>query len=134
MINTETVIYMDTLGLLMSEKTDIRAEVYNNFCQGDDYVFDKIKDEIMALADEKGDDVDAAMRAFEDADIKTIMNYISVDEEGIAFDYDESVNCGNRRTAAFAIPIKFDEEKFYKSDFFRNKMEEFEEDRSAPEI
>ena len=128
MINTETIIYMDTLSLLLSDKTNIRGEIYNNLLQGDDYVFDNIIRDLEDYAEELGLDPDITRDVFDNLDVEVLMNFITHDENKITFDYDESINCGDHRCVAFDIPITFDEKKFFESNCFKERYEELEKE------
>ena len=99
-IQVDCVIYIDTLSNL-TEALDLREAVKDQLNQSD-YETDCIEAELE----------EESVEEFEEADVDTLMKYISIDEKGIEFDYDESVACNNRRIAAFRVPIEFNETRF----------------------
>ena len=99
-IQVDCAIYIDTLSNL-TEPLDLREAVKDQINQSH-YETDCIEAELEEESVEK----------FEEADVDTLMKYISIDEKGIEFDYDESVACNDRRMAAFRVPIEFNETRF----------------------
>jgi hypothetical protein len=106
---------MDALGLLLSDKTDIKSEIYNQIVQGDDYFLDQIRDELRDDAEEAGmsvSQIDELTDKFAEDDIDTLMKYITFEESDITFDYEESAAGGDLKVVAFRIPCQFDTNRY----------------------
>lgn len=114
MINADVNIYMDALGLLLSDKTDIREEIKSQLQQGDEMFFDSIRDGLQDEAEDKGIDADKITDAFIEDSVDELMKYISFNEENITFDYPESEACGDLKVVAFRIPCDFDSDRYIK--------------------
>jgi len=115
MANVDVTIYMDALGLLLSDKTDIKSEIYNQIVQGDDYFLDQIRDELRDDAEEAGmsvSQIDELTDKFAEDDIDTLMKYITFEESDITFDYEESAAGGDLKVVAFRIPCQFDTNRY----------------------
>jgi len=109
----EITIYEDALSLLLSDKTDVKAEILAQLQQGDPCLED-IGDELRDLCDELALDTDKIIDKFETQSCEELMEYISFSEAGITFDYGESEECGDRRVCAFRIECNFDLDKYLK--------------------
>ena len=111
MYDFEITIYEDALSLLLSDKTDIRAEILGQLQQGDpalEFIGEKLRD----LCDELVLDTDKIIAKFENQSCDDLMKYISIYEASIAFDYEESEGCGDRRICAFRITCSFDLDRY----------------------
>ena len=111
--NFEVTIYEDALSLLLSDKTDVRAEILSQLQQGDPCLED-IGDYLRNLCDELVLDADRIIAKYESQSCEEIMKYITFVEAGITFDYEESVACGDRRICAFRIACIFNSDKYLK--------------------
>ena len=107
-------IYMDALSLLQSEKTNIEGAVINQLNQNSD-VLDELELAISDAADEAGLDYDKVCEDFKEADIKELMPYISIKEDDVTFDYDESAACEDLRVVAFNVPCTFSVDEYISS-------------------
>ena len=107
MCSFEIQIYMDALLLLLSDKIDIRAEILTRL-QEDDFYLESVGEELRSACDELGLDTDGIITKFENRPREELMEYISFSEEDIAFDYEESAKCKDRRLCAFRIGCDFD--------------------------
>lgn len=116
MINTEITIYQDALGLLLSDKPDIKDEIANQILQGDPCL-DNTAAEIYEAAEEAGLDGDKVLTTFNEDSCDHLMKYVTVFEDKITFDYGESEACGDRKVLAFNVPLSFDVEGYF--DFCR---------------
>ncbi len=114
MIDFEIPIYEDALSLLLSDRTDIKAEILAQLQQGDPAI-ESIGEELRDLCDELVLDTDKIITKFEEQSCEELMKYISFSEAGITFDYGESVECGDRRMCAFRIACNFDSDKYLKA-------------------
>ncbi len=112
-IIVESTIYLDTLSLLLSEKTDIRAEVENQLNQSD-YETEQLLDGIINELDADESVTEEVEEAFSPLSSEELMKFIKIDESKIEFDYEESMNSRDRRIAAFRVPLEFDTERFWK--------------------
>ena len=54
------------------------------------------------------------MDKFSEESIDKLMTYITVNEDVITFDYEESAACCDLKVVAFKIPCQFDEDKYLK--------------------
>ena len=113
MYDFEITIYEDALSLLLSDKTDVRAEILAQLQQGDPAI-ELIGEELHDLCDELVLDTDKIIAKFENQSCEELMEYISFSEAGITFDYEESVECGDRRMCAFRIACTFNSDKYLK--------------------
>lgn len=96
----------------------IKAEIHSQLSQGDDYFFDKVRDDLRDNAEAmnmSGSQVDDLTEKFDEEDVNILMKYITFKEEEITFDYGESAACENLRTVAFRIPCKFDSSGYINS-------------------
>ena len=105
MVNVDCVIYCDALSILFSDKANLKELVEDQMCQSD-YETDCICNEL---------ELDYRDR-FSECDIKTIMKYVSINENQVTFDYGESEACGDLRCVAFRVPICFNEYEFIKEE------------------
>lgn len=115
MYEVDITIFMDALGLLLSEKTNVKDEVRGQLQQGDDWFFDQISENIQEEAEKAGfneANVEKLLDKFTNDEIETIMNYISIDENSITFDYGESAACDDLKCVAFCVPCKFDTHRY----------------------
>ena len=110
----DVLIYMDALSLLQSEKTNIEEAVINQLSQEPD-ALDELELSISDAADATGLDYDKVWEDFMEADIKELMPYITIKENSITFDYDESAACENLRIVVFNVPCDFNVDKYIKS-------------------
>ena len=113
MCNFEITIYTDALSLLLNNKTDIKAEILAQLQQGDPAI-ESIGEELYNLCDKLALDTDKIIAKFENQSCEELMKYISFSETNITFDYEESLNCGDRRVCAFKIICNFDLNKYLK--------------------
>ena len=112
-ITFEVPIYLDTLKLLLSDKTDILEEVKYQIAQGDP-ALENIREELNDLVVET-QGADRIMNAFDDDSLETLMCYISYDEDKIKYNYDEASEVSDRRLAVFSVPCKFNAEGYIKN-------------------
>lgn len=113
MYDFDITIYEDSLSLLLSDKTDVKAEILAQLQQGDPAI-ESIGEALQDLCDELVLDTDKIIAKFEEQSCEELMKYISFSEAGITFDYGESVECGDRRMSAFRIACSFDLDKYLK--------------------
>ncbi len=111
MLKFDISIYMDALNLLLSDKTDIKAEIYNQIVQGDPCVED-LETDVWNAAYDKGMDADKVVEIFNDDDLDNLMKYIRYNESTITFDYSESAACCDLKVVAFNIPCEFNIDKY----------------------
>ncbi len=111
MINFDCTIYMDALSLLLSDKTNIKSEILNQLQQGDPCL-ESISSDLLDEASEKGLNETNVSNRFENDSCENLMEYISIDENLITFDYGESQACGDLKCVAFNIPCKFDSDRY----------------------
>ena len=111
MIKFDCNIYMDALGLLLSDKTDIKTEILAQLQQGDECIND-VTNDIYDISDRQNTHVEPYINHFENDSCENLIQYISFDENTITFDYEESSACENLRVVAFRIPCTFDTEKY----------------------
>lgn len=109
MINCDINIYMDALGLLNSDKTDVKAEILNQMAQGDPCI-DRIGEDLHELAEELFYDPKAVDTKFGDMDCNKILSYMSINN--VSFDYGESVASDDRRVCAFLVECDFDGDRW----------------------
>lgn len=109
----EIIIYEDALSLLLNDKTDIRAEILAQLQQGDPAI-ESIGEELRDLCDELALDTEKIIAKFEDQSCEELMKYISFSEADITFNYEESVECGDRRMCAFRVACSFDADAYLK--------------------
>ena len=118
MLSFECPIYLDTLSLLLSDKTDILSEVKGQIMQGDPCM-DYIKDDLLEKTEEDDKiDVNNLETIYDDDDINTLMKYITYDENGIEFDYGEAYACDDRRLGVYKIPCFFNATKYIQERYF----------------
>jgi len=110
MINFDIDIYMDALGLLQSDKTDIRAEILNQMIQGDPCV-EQIGEDLHELAEELFYDPKKVDAIYGDMNCDKILSYVTIGD--VTFDYGESEACGDRRICAFLVGCEFDADKWF---------------------
>ena len=96
----EITIYEDALSLLLNNKTNIKAEILTQL-QQEDPIIESIGEELHDLCDRLTLNTDKIITKFENQSCEELMKYISFSEAGITFDYEESINCENRRICAF---------------------------------
>lgn len=113
MYNFAIPIYEDALSLLLSDKVDVRTEILAQLEQGDPAI-ELIGEELRDLCDELVLDTDKIIAKFEDQSCEELMKYISFSEAGITFDYEESLECGDRRICVFRIACVFNSDKYLK--------------------
>ena len=109
-INFETVIYPDAVTMLL-EKTDIRAMAEAQLEQ-DGPALEAAAKKLFDLCREERLDAEAVAERFGEAPVKKLMEYISIPEDGIELDYDETVACRGTGAAAFLIRCEFDTDKY----------------------
>lgn len=115
MCEVDITIFMDALRLLLSDKTDIKAEVRGQLEQGDDWFFDQISGNIEEEAEKAGlneANTQKLLDKFTEDAVESLMNYISIDEEKITFDYGEAAACEDLKCVAFCVPCKFDTHRY----------------------
>ncbi len=98
-IGFDSTIYCDALTLLFSDKADIK-EMVREQMQQSDFETDQIRSDTDMPVD--------LLDVFSEASIDSLMEYISVDEERVTFDYSESQTCGDLKCVAFNVPCGFD--------------------------
>lgn len=114
MINVEITIYMDALGLLLSDKPDIKATITDRLLLGNDKFFDDLLKELKATAEKQHLNQENLTQIFQSDPVDTIMSYLNFKESDIRFNYGATLCCSDARTVAFAIPCTFDDEKYIK--------------------
>lgn len=115
MYEIDITIFMDALGLLLSDKTNVKDEVRGQLQQGDDWFFDQISENIQEEAEIAGFNdinVEKLLDKFTNDEVDNLMNYISIDENSITFDYGESAACDDLKCVAFCVPCKFDTHRY----------------------
>lgn len=117
-IETEITIYQDALGLLLSDKPDIKDEITNQILQGDSCL-DNTTNEVYEAAEEVGLDGEKVLETFNEDSCSHLMKYVTVFEDKITFDYGEAEACGDRKVLAFNVPLSFDVEGYL--EYFRRK-------------
>ena len=117
-IETEITIYQDALGLLLSDKPDIKDEVTNQILQGDPCL-DNTTDEVYDAAEKAGLEGEKVLVTFNEDSCSHLMKYVTVFKDEITFDYGESEACGDRKVLAFNVPLSFDVEGYL--DFYKKK-------------
>ena len=111
MLEFDITIYMDALNLLLSDKTNIRAEIYNQIAQGDPCL-ESLETDIWNTADDKNIDADKVVEIFNNDDLGNLMKYIHHNESTITFDYGESAACCDLKVVAFNVPCELDIDKY----------------------
>ena len=111
MITVRCNIYEDVLTMLF-EKTDIKKDIEKRI-RNDDWVIDQI---IEKLDEKYGDNVEGIINRIISDDISAtrLIDYITYDNQEITFDYNGTINSGDRRNVAFLVPLHFNDEKFIK--------------------
>lgn len=109
----DITIYEDALSLLLNGKTDIKAAILDRL-QQDDHYLEGIGDELWETCEELVLDTKKIVGRFKEQSCEEIMEYISFSEADISFDYEESVECGNRRVCAFRVACTFDTDRYLK--------------------
>ena len=112
MIDFDITIYEDALELLLNG-ADVKAEILGQLQQGD-ACLENIGEELRETCEELDLDPEKIVGKFEDQSCEEIMKYISFSQAGISFDYEESVECGDRRMCAFRIACTFDTDRYLK--------------------
>lgn len=98
-------IYLDVYYMLW-EKTNIRKQLKSQVEQGDAFL-EAISEELYDMCEEKDLDPEDVVERFEYETAERLMEYISFNEEGVSFDYEESAACCNLRSVAFLVPCEF---------------------------
>lgn len=113
MIKFESTIYMDALSLLLSDKADLRKEVEGQISQGGDYETDQIRSKIFE---------EEMLDAFDELSVSELMEYVSINEEGICVDYSDAEL--EHRLVAFSIPCTFDYDRWKEQEAYIQKYKE----------
>ena len=115
MIKADIVIYIDALELWLSDKTNIKDEIYNQIAKGDDYFLNQIIKGLRDEAKESGmsvSQIDQLIDKFAKDDADTLMKYITFDKDKITFNYNKSVDHNNLKIVTFRIPCTFDSHRY----------------------
>ena len=115
MIKADIVIYIDALELWLSDKTNIKDEIYNQIAKGDDYFLNQIRKGLRDEAKESGmsvSQIDQLIDKFTKDNTSTLMKYITFDKDKITFDYDKSADHSNLKIVTFRIPCTFDSHRY----------------------
>lgn len=115
MIKADIVIYINALELWLSDKTNIKDEIYNQIAKGDDYFLNQIRKGLRDEAKESGmsvSQIDQLIDKFAKDNTSTLMKYITFDKDKITFDYDKSADHSNLKIVTFRIPCTFDSSRY----------------------
>lgn len=124
-------IYLDALYLLR-ETPDIKHEIQEQLNQNtgsredlrddiDDYIDEMRSNEPVNV------DKDKAMEAFDALTSEEIMNFVSFDEDDVAFNHAESAEINDRRCCVYRVTCTFDVKAFFHSiEFPEYKSDELE--------
>ena len=94
MIKADVIIYIDALELWLSDKTNIKDEIYNQITKGDDYFLNQIREGLRDEAKESGmsiSQIDQLIDKFAKDNASTLMKYITFDKDKITFNYDRNI-------------------------------------------
>ena len=115
MIKADVIIYIDALELWLSDKTNIKDEIYNQITKGDDYFLNQIREGLRDEAKESGmsiSQIDQLIDKFAKDNTSTLMKYITFDKDKITFDYDKYADHNNLKIVTFRIPCTFDSSRY----------------------
>lgn len=112
MIDFESTVYCDALGLLFDDKADNESlkKMVLERMQQSNYEIDQIRiDEDMP--EDKLDEFSKTVAI----NNKKLLDFITVDTKGVEIDFGETEECGDRKVIAFRVPCKFDVDGWIKS-------------------
>ena len=115
MIKADVIIYIDALELWLSDKTNIKDEIYNQIAKDDDHFLNQIREGLRDEAKESGmsvSQIDQLIDKFAKDNASTLMKYITFDKDKITFDYDKSADHNNLKIVTFRIPCTFDSGRY----------------------
>ena len=113
-IEFEIPIYEDALSLLINGKPDIKEDVLNQLEQGDPAA-ETVLEDLIILAEDENLDLDLVKDSYNELSCEQIMEYVSIDESKIEFDYGETAAIADLPIVAYRIYCVFDADKFLKN-------------------